>query len=118
MVDGVVTPYGFFGSPEPIAPVVGSSQVFVAFSPTPFTPYAGFCAKPNPISPDGPFIGFPAFSVSGNADKWALCTNTTADGRVDVVYSPIATSPNYSLSSCQKVVLQMSQFYNFIGQMF
>ena len=73
--------------------------------------------QPNPISPDGPFIGFPALSVSGHSDKWALCTNTTAGGRVDVVFSPIATSPHYSLSGCQNVVLQMSQSYAFIGQL-
>ena len=113
MNNAIVTPYGLFGPPEPGAPAVGSTQVFISFSATPITPYAGFCAKvrhkpsfppptislinslvtstqPNPISPNGTFIGFPALSVSGHSDKWALCTNTTAGGRVDIVYPPIA----------------------------
>ena len=45
MNNAIVTPYGLFGPPEPIAPVIGSAQVFIAFSATTITPYAGFCAK-------------------------------------------------------------------------
>jgi len=45
MNNAIVTPYGLFGLQEPIAPVVGSAQVFIAFSATTITPYAGFCAK-------------------------------------------------------------------------
>ena len=135
LVDGMLTPQGLPGGPQVrVPPVAGSPLDFVGYPTTPFTPYAGFCAKvrpncsfplhvligkytqPNPISPNGPFIGFPALSIAGHADKWALCTNTTAGGRVDIVYSPIATSPDYSLSGCQNVVLQMAPWYTFIGQ--
>jgi len=110
--NGVVTPYGLFGNPRPLLPTVGESQVFYGFLSV--VPYAGYCAKPNPVSPSGPFIGFPVLSVNGHADLWGLCTNTSAGGRVDVVYSPVANHPHYNKDDCQGVYLQMSQPYAFV----
>ena len=43
--NGVVSPFGLEGPPEPIPPTPGSTQVFIAFSTTPFTPFNGFCPK-------------------------------------------------------------------------
>jgi len=106
---------GTFGLPfigehsEALPPVVGESLRFVSFSSG--AGYTGYCAKPNPVSPSGPFIGFPILSANGHTDLWALCTNTTAGGRVDVVYSPIANHPNYDLAECQDVYIQMTQRY-------
>jgi len=39
------TPNGRSSPPEPVVPVVGIAQVFIAFSATHFTPYSGFCTK-------------------------------------------------------------------------
>jgi hypothetical protein len=106
---------GNFGTPfigsdaKNLPPVVGESPLFVAFSAS--AGYTGYCAKPNPVSPSGPFIGFPVLSANGHTDLWALCTNTSAGGRVDVVYSPIANHPHYNLDECQDVYIQMTQRY-------
>ncbi|KAF8961440.1 WSC domain-containing protein [Flammula alnicola] len=111
LIEGVFSPKSFEGEgiPIPLAPNVGSTQVFALFST--FTAFNQYCAKPNPVGSFGPFIGPPTLSVSGHADEWALCTNTTifAPGRVDVVFSPSPLSHDYNVSACQSVVLQMSQ---------
>ncbi|KAF8961438.1 WSC domain-containing protein [Flammula alnicola] len=112
LLNGVFSPnsYDGEGTPIPLAPNVGSNQVFALYY-NHFTPYNQYCAKPNPVGSFGPFIGPPTLSVSGHADEWALCTNTTifARGRVDVVFSPSPLSQDYNVSACQSVVLQMSQ---------
>jgi len=106
---------GTFGLPfigsnaKALPPVVGESPLFVSVSPN--AGYTSYCGKPNPVSPLGPFIGFPVLSANGLTDLWALCTNTTAGGRVDVVYSPIANHPHYNRDECQDVYIQMTQRY-------
>ncbi|KAF9459881.1 WSC domain-containing protein [Collybia nuda] len=90
-------------------PRVGESPLFVSFSQ--FRPYSGYCAFPNPISPTGPFIGFPVLATAGRVDLWSLCTNTTADGRLDVVYSAVADHPNYDLSACTPIYLELVPSY-------
>ncbi|PPQ96884.1 hypothetical protein CVT26_005864 [Gymnopilus dilepis] len=85
------------GNPIPLEPSPGGSQRFAAWST--FTPYAGYCAKPNFVSPFGVFIGPPVLSVSGHADLWALCSGTS------VVYAPAANA-----TGCEAVVLEMTQY--------
>ncbi|PPQ69508.1 hypothetical protein CVT24_001462 [Panaeolus cyanescens] len=90
-----------------IKPNVGDSQAFVGAYPNTPKPYAGYCLKPNPISPQGPFIGYPVLSVDGFADKWAFCPNSTADGRLDIVYSPIANHAHYNKDACVSVNIEV-----------
>jgi len=49
---------------------------------------------------------------NGRTDLWSLCPNTTAHGRVDIVYAPIANHPNYVLSTCRAVSIQMVESPN------
>ncbi|KAF9477668.1 WSC-domain-containing protein [Pholiota conissans] len=92
-----------------LAPIIGEAQLFVTSDKISVDPYNQYCPKPNPQSQFGPFIGPAVISVNGHFDDWALCPNTTAGGdRIDLVFSPIATSPHYTLSSCQSVILQMT----------
>ncbi|CAA7262884.1 unnamed protein product [Cyclocybe aegerita] len=106
LVNGILTSY----NSRPYAPNVGDSQAFIFRWPQTVVGYNGFCAKPNPISPDGPFIGYPLLSVSGHTDLWALCTNTTDNNRLDIVYSPVSNHPHYTLSACQEVYIQMAPY--------
>ncbi|KAH9484852.1 WSC domain-containing protein [Psilocybe cubensis] len=102
--------FGLYGSvlrsynSLPYAPNVGDSQAFTSQSSA--VGYAGFCPKPNPLS-SNPFIGYPLLSVSGHTDLWSLCTNTTAGGRQDIVYSPVVNHPHYVKSACQDVWIQI-----------
>ncbi|TFK18836.1 WSC-domain-containing protein [Coprinopsis marcescibilis] len=95
---------------RPIAPVVGSSQAFIFRWPQDYPSHTGYCAKPNPISPDGPFIGKPLLSVNGNTNLWGLCPNTTASGRLDIVYSPVANHAHYDIDDCQDVYIQLAPY--------
>ncbi|CAA7259321.1 unnamed protein product [Cyclocybe aegerita] len=104
LFDGVLISYNSM----PLAPNVGDSQAFISRWPQTVVGYSGYCAKPNPISPDGPFIGYPLLSASRHTDLWALCTNTTANNRLDIVYSPIPNHPQYTASACQEVYIQMA----------
>jgi hypothetical protein len=82
----------------------GDSPIFVTtqFPPTAVGPY---CTMANPVSgPNGP----QALALSGRSDLWALCPNSTASGRVDVVYSPVANHPHYTLASCQSVYITLT----------
>jgi hypothetical protein len=44
--------------------------------------------------------------------KWSplTCPNTTAESRSDLVYSPVANHPHYTLSNCQSVWFTMAWF--------
>ncbi|KAJ7175162.1 hypothetical protein C8R43DRAFT_1201816 [Mycena crocata] len=59
-----------------------------------------FCAQ---ISPVTGRLGPHVVAANGHSDLWALCLNTTAELRPDLVYSPVANHPHYALSSCQSV---------------
>ncbi|KAJ7797312.1 hypothetical protein B0H14DRAFT_59419 [Mycena olivaceomarginata] len=76
----------------------GDSPIFVTtqFPPPAVGPY---CTMANPLVPDGPQV----LALSGRSDLWALCPNSTAGGRVDVVYSPIDNHPHYNRSNCSAV---------------
>ncbi|KAF8162716.1 WSC domain-containing protein [Crassisporium funariophilum] len=106
LVNSILTAYGSTA----FAPNVGDSQAFVSAWPNTPTGYAGFCAKPNPVSPSGPFIGSPLLSASGHTDLWSLCPNTTANGRLDIVYSPVVNHAHYTKSACQDVYIQMAAY--------
>ncbi|TFK25289.1 hypothetical protein FA15DRAFT_668661 [Coprinopsis marcescibilis] len=104
IVDGRLTANTY----QAIVPTVGDAQVFRTRSPASPLGHNGYCVKPNPVSqwPIG-FVGFPVVSVDGRTDLWALCTNTTAGGRTDLVYSPRPNHPHYVHTQCQEVYLQI-----------
>ncbi|KAF6764564.1 WSC domain-containing protein [Ephemerocybe angulata] len=106
IVDGVLTSY----NNRVLPPNVGDSQAFIFTWPQPGPGYNQYCAKPNPISPDGPFIGHPLLSVNGNTNLWGLCPNSTANGRLDIVYSPVANHNHYTKSQCQDVYIQINPY--------
>ncbi|KAJ3532718.1 hypothetical protein NMY22_g7626 [Coprinellus aureogranulatus] len=92
-----------------LPPVVGDSQAFIATWPISVTPYNQFCVKPNPLA-SNPFIGHPVLSVNGHTDLWGLCANTTANGRLDIIYSPVANHPHYVKSECQDVYVEVTPY--------
>lgn len=49
----------------------------------------------------------PLLSFGGKADAFSLCSNNTANGRLDVVYSPVTGHPHYSLSDCNPITIQV-----------
>lgn len=60
--------------------------------------------KTDPVAP----IGSPALlSLNNRADAFSLCTNTSANARSDVVFSPVTGHAHYSLSTCQPVKIQV-----------
>ncbi|KAJ7309323.1 hypothetical protein DFH08DRAFT_486162 [Mycena albidolilacea] len=63
-----------------------------------------FCEQ---ISPATGRIGPLVAAANGRSDLWALCLNSTAGFRSDLVYSPVANHPHYNLSSCQPVWFTM-----------
>ncbi|PPR08007.1 hypothetical protein CVT24_003758 [Panaeolus cyanescens] len=106
LVDNVLNSY----NSKPLVPNVGDSQSFIFQWPQTNPGYNGYCFKPNPNSPKGPFIGYPLLSASGNTDKWALCTNTTASNRLDIVYSPVANHAHYVKNNCVDVNIQVAPY--------
>ncbi|KAJ7362602.1 WSC domain-containing protein [Mycena albidolilacea] len=73
-----------------------------------FTPQTDvYCAQ---ISPVTGRIGPLVVAANGHSDLWALCPNTTAGLRSDLVYSPVGNHPHYTLNSCQPVWLTMAWF--------
>ncbi|KAJ6630326.1 WSC domain-containing protein [Mycena sp. CBHHK59/15] len=83
----------------------GESPTFVASSP-PFPGAQAYCAAETNDS-NTPL----QLSFGGKADAWSLCTNSTANanGRVDLVFSPVTNHPHYAFSTCNAVTLQMIQ---------
>jgi hypothetical protein len=101
----------------------GESPAFVASSP-PFPGAQAYCAavslpfphlhqpvltlrimQESQTSTDGPLL----LSFGGKSDAWSLCTNITdnANGRVDLVFSPVTNHPHYVFSSCNAVTIQV-----------
>ncbi|KAJ7098785.1 hypothetical protein B0H15DRAFT_945295 [Mycena belliarum] len=84
-----------------LAVLSGDSPTFITtqFPPTAFPAY---CIMDNPVlGPSGP----QALGVNGHNDQFALCANSSAAGRVDVVFSPVANHPHYTLADCDPVYL-------------
>ncbi|KAF7302017.1 hypothetical protein MIND_00768100 [Mycena indigotica] len=86
-----------------IAVIPGDSPTFVTQQFLPTSP-AAYCIMPNPfLGPTGPNV----LGVNGRSDQWALCANSSASGRMDLVFSPLPTHPHYNQSSCQSVYLTL-----------
>ncbi|KAJ7452274.1 WSC domain-containing protein [Mycena latifolia] len=66
-----------------------------------------FCVQ---ISPVTGRIGPLVVAANSHSDLWALCPNTTAALRSDLVYSPVANHPHYALSDCQSVWFSTAWF--------
>ncbi|KAJ7107209.1 hypothetical protein C8R43DRAFT_1045072 [Mycena crocata] len=83
----------------------GESPAFVASSP-PFPGAQAYCAAETNDA-KAPLL----LSFGGKSDSWSLCTNTTenANGRTDLVFSPVTNHPHYAFSSCNAVTVQMIQ---------
>ena len=58
----------------------------------------------DPVAPSG---SPPLLSLNGHADSFSLCTNTSANARLDVVFSPVTGHPHYDLDSCQPINIQV-----------
>ncbi|KAG5644875.1 hypothetical protein DXG03_007516 [Asterophora parasitica] len=82
--------------------VAGESPSFIStqFPPPPIPAY---CFTDNVVNPTtGPKL----LAGAGYPDRWALCSNSTASGRRDVVYYPQAGHPHYVLADCDEVYLE------------
>jgi len=84
----------------------GESPAFVASSP-PFPGAQAYCAAQTSTIANAPLL----LSFGGKFDAWSLCTNTSdnANGRTDLVFSPVTNHPHYAFSSCNAVTIQMIQ---------
>lgn len=51
--------------------------------------------------------GPPLLAFNGKADAFSLCTNKSANARVDVVFSPVTGHPHYVLDDCEPVSIQV-----------
>ncbi|KAF8172113.1 hypothetical protein BJ912DRAFT_994517, partial [Pholiota molesta] len=81
----------------------GESPNFVASIPA-FPGAQVYCTMTDPTAP----AGSPSLlSLNGHADAFSLCTNTSANARVDVVFSPVTGHPHYDLSTCQPINIQV-----------
>ncbi|TRM65465.1 hypothetical protein BD626DRAFT_488872 [Schizophyllum amplum] len=74
--------------------IAGESPSFISEYPYP-TGWAGYCAT------DDGFLG-----VNDDASLWSLCTNQTS-GRLDVVYSPVASHAHYVANDCASVKIEL-----------
>ncbi|PPR05178.1 hypothetical protein CVT26_012264 [Gymnopilus dilepis] len=83
----------------------GESPNFVASIPA-FPGSQSFCTMTDPTAPSG---SPPLLAFNGIANGFSLCTNTSANARVDVVFSPVTNHPHYSIDSCQPINIQVSE---------
>ncbi|KAF7353876.1 hypothetical protein MVEN_01073500 [Mycena venus] len=83
----------------------GESPAFVASSP-PFPGAQAYCAAETTTADNTAEL---LLSFGGKTDSWSLCTNTTdnANGRVDLVFSPVTNHPHYAFSSCNAVTIKL-----------
>ncbi|KAJ3541508.1 hypothetical protein NMY22_g3862 [Coprinellus aureogranulatus] len=84
-------------------PRLGESPAFVASVPA-FPGFQAFCSVADEVDPEA---NPSRLSFGGDADAFALCTNTSANARVDLVYAPRANHAHYSLEECQAVDVQI-----------
>ncbi|KAF4575259.1 WSC domain-containing protein [Pleurotus pulmonarius] len=89
-----------FPAPVSFSVVPGYSPIFVS-TQIPPPAYSGFCSMANPSG------GPPLLAANLRPDLWSLCSNTTAGGRNDLVYSPQANHPHYNLATCLAVNIHM-----------
>ncbi|KAF8959705.1 hypothetical protein BDZ97DRAFT_1922687 [Flammula alnicola] len=81
----------------------GESPNFVASVPA-FPGSQTYCTVTDNAAPVG---SPPLLAFNGKADAFSLCTNTSANARVDVVFSPVTGHPHYTLDSCQPINIQV-----------
>lgn len=80
-------------------PRQGESPAFVASVPA-FPGFQSFCSVADEVDPEA---NPPRLAFGGVANQFALCTNTSANARLDLVYAPRANHPHYSLTECASV---------------
>ncbi|KAJ7437861.1 hypothetical protein B0H11DRAFT_2359542 [Mycena galericulata] len=78
----------------------GDSPTFVT---TEFPPTAvgDYCIMSNPVLGSA---GSETLGINGRNDLFALCPNSTAGGRVDVVFNPIPNNPHYTLATANRFI--------------
>jgi len=81
----------------------GESPNFVASIPA-FPGFQGYCTMSDPTAVAG---SPPLLAFNGKADSFSLCTNTSANARVDVVFLPVTGHPHYVLEDCEPVSIQV-----------
>lgn len=86
-----------------IAPGDGESPTFVAANPA-FPGFQAYCAMTS-VTP--PLVGTSVLAFGGKSNAFSLCVNNTqaANGRLDVVFSPVTGHPHYSLADCSPVTI-------------
>ncbi|KAG6827770.1 hypothetical protein H0H87_003657 [Tephrocybe sp. NHM501043] len=86
-----------------VSPGDGESPSFVSLNPA-FPGAQSYCTVTDIASAAG---SPPLLSFGGKADAFSLCTNLTANNRLDVVYSPVTGHPHYTLDSCSPISIQV-----------
>ncbi|KAK7062115.1 WSC domain-containing protein [Favolaschia claudopus] len=82
----------------------GDSPMFITTHIPP--PAVGpYCAMANPMVHNGPQV----LALSGRNDLWALCPNSTAGNRIDVVYSPVNGHAHYNKADCKSVYITINK---------
>ncbi|KAJ2916250.1 hypothetical protein MD484_g4143, partial [Candolleomyces efflorescens] len=84
-------------------PRAGESPAFVASVPA-FPGFQAFCSVTDETDPEG---SPSRLAFGGVTDSFALCTNNSANARVDLVYKPRANHPHYSLEECAEVDVKL-----------
>ncbi|KAL0956983.1 hypothetical protein HGRIS_003084 [Hohenbuehelia grisea] len=98
--DGSIAPVCHEAVPVAFNANAGESPSFLldgSSSPT----FHGYCVMAN--SAGGPKL----LGVDGHSDLWSLCPNSTADGRLDLVYAPKANHAHYTLDDCEAVDIEL-----------
>ncbi|KAL0959164.1 hypothetical protein HGRIS_014449 [Hohenbuehelia grisea] len=64
--------------------------------------YSGYCTSPGPG-------GTILLGAQKRADAWYLCPDTTAAGKLEVVFDPQSGNPRYSRTSCQAITISLQR---------
>ncbi|PFH45768.1 hypothetical protein AMATHDRAFT_71106 [Amanita thiersii Skay4041] len=83
--------------------IEGESPSFISQQFLP-PPYAGYCTTAYPSEASNKFV----LAAKTRNDLWALCPNSTANGRMDVVWVPMENHPHYVKSACRAVWLVLN----------
>ncbi|KAF5318168.1 hypothetical protein D9619_012137 [Psilocybe cf. subviscida] len=106
MSNNIVSPHSIVQATQQMASTAtndGESPNFVASIPA-FPGSQSYCTMTDHAAPNGS----PALLAFNNKpDAFSLCTNTSANGRLDVVFSPVTGHPHYTLDTCQPINIQV-----------
>ncbi|TFK99568.1 hypothetical protein BDV98DRAFT_606078 [Pterulicium gracile] len=80
----------------------GESPSFISIQTYP-PGWAGYCFMDAPTPSTGPQL----LAAHTHSDKWALCANSTAGGRVDIVYDPVPGHAHYTAAGCVGVTIEV-----------